>query len=318
MTRRLIRLSWLTIPLALIACEKSDTRMAASSAPFMAENSTTVATAAPMPSAPRLRAGGGAGAGIGGVSAAAPAAVAAETELPDAGAVAASPAAMIIRTGTASVEVTSIDTAVALVRQLAVRVGGYVANTSLQSGRDQQRTATIELKIPADRYPSAVAGLSPLGKVETVTETAEDVGEEFVDVEARVANAHRLEARIVDLLAHHTGKLEDVLEVEQQLARVREEIERYEGRMRFLRTRAAISTLTITVHERLLVVAREEGRSPITNAVRAAWRNFVAVIAAIIASLGVLIPLGAGIWLLWRLVTHLTPRRRPGDGPAIE
>ena len=79
--------------------------------------------------------------------------------------------------------------------------------------------------------------------------TAEDVGEEYTDVSARVANARRLEARLLDLLATRSGRLEEVLNLEREVARVREEIERYDGRLRYLRTRASISMLTLTLHE---------------------------------------------------------------------
>ena len=83
---------------------------------------------------------------------------------------------------------------------------------------------------PSARYDDALGSLGPLGKVETATTNSEDVGEEFVDVRARVANARRLEDRLVGLLATRTGKLPDVLAVERELSRVREDIERYEGR----------------------------------------------------------------------------------------
>ena len=75
------------------------------------------------------------------------------------------------------------------------------------------------------------------------------------------------------------------------LARVREEIERYEGRMRFLRTRAAMSTLSITVHEPFPMLGQHPGDNPIIGAFKAAWRNFVAFISGLIAVSGVLIPL---------------------------
>src|SRR5207237_684198 len=83
-----------------------------------------------------------------------------------------------------------------------------------------------------------------IGKLESVNVNAEDVGEEFTDVTARMGNARRLESRLIDLLATRTGKLKDVLDVEQELARVREEIDRYEGRLRYLRAHAVLSTST--------------------------------------------------------------------------
>ena len=168
--------------------------------------------------------------------------------------------AMVIRNGQASVEVDKLDPAIVKLRQLATQLGGYVANSSIVGGHDQVRSATLELKIPAERFDQAVNGLGSLGKVESVNATAEDVGEEFVDVTARVNNAHRLEDRLLALLATRTGKLQDVLSVERELARVREEIERYEGRLRFLRTRAAISTLSVTVHEPTPILGQSPGR----------------------------------------------------------
>jgi hypothetical protein len=197
---------------------------------------------------------------------------------------------MIIRTGQAFIEVQKVDPAILKVRELVTRSGGYITNSSLSGGRDQIRQASIEIKIPNTKYDEAVGSLSSIGKVETVNSNAQDVGEEFVDVTARVANARRLEERLIDLLARRTGKLDEVLRVERELARVREEIERYEGRLRYLNARVAMSTLTINVHEPAPII--EPGQSPIADAFRRAWQNFVAMVAALIASLGVLIPLG--------------------------
>jgi hypothetical protein len=220
---------------------------------------------------------------------------------PAQGGVAAEAAAMLIRTGTAAVEVDSLETAVARVRALAERVGGYVANSSLAAGREQLRSATLELRVPAARFDELVGGLAPFGRVERVEVQAQDVGEEFVDVTARVANARRLEARLVELLATRTGRLHDVLSVERELARVREEVERHEGRLRYLRTRSATSTLTVTVHERPPLLAATPNATPVADAFRAAGRNFVALLTAVIAASGVWAPVGVVVYaLLWR------------------
>ncbi len=216
---------------------------------------------------------------------------------------------MIIRNGTATVQVDKLDEAVAALRALAVRLGGYVTNTSVTTGQDQVPAAMIELKIPAMRFDSAMAGLSPLGKVESVNTTAEDVGEQFVDVTARLANARRLEERIQTILATRTGKLEDVIAAERELARIREEIERFEGRLRYLSARVALSTLTVSVHEPYPVVGGP-GVGPIAESFKNAWRNFVLFIAWFIASLGWLVPLGAITLVVWMGVRKYMQRRR--------
>ena len=214
--------------------------------------------------------------------------------------------AMIIRTGTATIKVDSLEPAVARLRALAVSIGGYVGNTSMQTGKDQLRSAMVEIKVPSERWGQLLVGLKPIGTLEAQDESAQDVGEEYVDVEARVANARRLEARLIDLLANRTGKLSDALSVERELARVREEIERYEGRLRYLKTRSAISTMTVTVHEPRPVLGSTPGDNPIAQAFRDAWRGFIGVIAFLIASLGVVIPLALIGWAVW-----LVLRRRP-------
>ena len=206
--------------------------------------------------------------------------------------------AMIIRAGQANIEVDSLEPAVALVRTLARQLGGYIANTAMQTGRGQVRSATLEVKVPANRFDVGLSGLAPIGKLESVNVSAEDVGEEFTDAIARMANARRLETRLIELIATRTGKLKDVLDVEQELARVREEIERYEGRLRYLQAHAALSTLTICVHEPPPVVGHP-GSSVVAEAAKQAWRNFVWLFALVVQSLGIVIPLGTVATLGW-------------------
>jgi hypothetical protein len=198
---------------------------------------------------------------------------------------------MVIRTGYASIEVDSLDPAVAGLRVAAERVGGYVGNANVVAGWEQHRTAVLEVKVPAARFDDLVAGLRPLGRVESVNVSAQDVGEEFVDMTARIANARRLEERLIDLLANRTGKLQDVLNVERELARVREEIERHEGRLRYLRARTSLSTLSVSLHEPLPITGNPSAGDVVAEALRRAWRNLLGVVAGGIASLGVLVPL---------------------------
>lgn len=199
-------------------------------------------------------------------------------------------ATMIIRTGQASVEVDSLAPAIATLRNLAGRLGGYLANTSYQGGREQHPSASIEIKVPSDRFDDLLSGLTPLGRLEYANVTSQDVGEEYADIDARVTNAKRLEQRLIELLANRPGKLQEILELERELARVREEIERYEGRMRYLRSHASLSSLTISVHEPVILQANSETARVLNLALERAWQNFVQLNANLIAMLGVLLP----------------------------
>ena len=187
--------------------------------------------------------------------------------------------AMLVRHGQASIEVKTVDDAVTRMRQTAAQFGGFVANTALRTGKDEQRSAMLQLRIPSAQFDGAVAALSQLGKVESVSVNAEDVAEEYVDLGARLANARRVEARMVELLATRTGKLSDVLTVEQELARVRQEAERYEARMRWLERRTTLSSLDVSIHEKLPLIDSPRGRGPILEAFAEAWQRMVAFIA---------------------------------------
>jgi uncharacterized protein DUF4349 len=200
--------------------------------------------------------------------------------------------AMLVRHGEASIQVRGVDAAITGVRQAAAQYGGFVANTSLRTGKDEQHAATLELRVPSDKFEGLLSSLSQLGKVESVTASAEDVAEEYVDLGARAANARRVEARLVELLATRAGKLSDVLRVEQELARVRMETERYDARIRWLEHRASLSSLDVTIHEPLPLIEPQRGPGPMAEALGEAWSRMVGVAAWCVAALGVLIPLG--------------------------
>ncbi len=221
--------------------------------------------------------------------------------------------AMLIRSGQASVEVRELEAAVTSLRRTAGELGGFVANTSMVGGREEHRLATLEIRVPSARFDAVITALGTLGKVESVSASVQDVGDEYVDLGARAANARHMEARLVEMLAQRTGKLSEALTVEQELRRVREEIERYDARLKWLERRTALSSISITMHEPVSVLD-QRGPSPIAEAFAEAWRRAVALVAWAIASLGVLVPLGvlfAGLVVLARRLL------RPGSPPGV-
>jgi hypothetical protein len=222
--------------------------------------------------------------------------------------------AMLVRHGQATVEVKHVEDAVAKVRQTAAQFGGFVANTSFKGGRDEQRAATLEIRVPTGQFDALVTALGGLGKVESVSATAEDVADEYVDLGARVTNARRVEARLVEMLASRTGKLSEVLTVEQELRRVREEIERYDARLKWLERRTALSSLDVSMHEPLPLIERQPGPGPLAEAFAEAWARAVGVLAWCIAMLGVVLPLVA-----IGLTAAVVLRRvlRPGTPPGV-
>lgn len=210
---------------------------------------------------------------------------------------------MIVRTGSANIRVDSLALGMSQVRALATRVGGYIGNTQVAAEGGAAPQATLELRVPSARFDEAVAGIEAIGFTEGVQVSAEDVGEQYVDLEARLANARRLEMRLIELLASRTGKLSDVLQVEEKLGQIRGEIESVEGRMRWLRSHASVSTISVTVHEPYPLVSPSGTSGELAAAFRRAWQNFIAFVAGLIGASGVVVPIAAMLaaaWFTWR------------------
>lgn len=198
---------------------------------------------------------------------------------------------MLIRRASATIEVDSLERAVESVRALADAHGGYVANSVVHARDGRHRTATVQLRVPSDRLDRALGGLTPLGRLETLEITSQDVGDEYVDVQARISNARTLEDRLLRLIERRTGKLEEILRAERELARVREAIERLEARRRFLEGHTTMSTLSVTLREPAPVLDRT-WTAMMGGAARQAWRHFWELCATVVEALGILVPLG--------------------------
>lgn len=129
------------------------------------------------------------------------------------------------------------------------QIGAYVGDAHRTGVRGQTREATWDIRVPADEFDALVKYVCTLGELQGSSRNAEDVSEEYYDAESRLKNKKVEEERLVDLLRRDTGKLTDIITVEHELTRVREEAEVIEGRIRFLSNQVALSTLTVTIRE---------------------------------------------------------------------
>lgn len=164
----------------------------------------------------------------------------------------AAPAAVprkIIYTATVGLVADDFPRAAAQIVREAKARNGYVAENSVTGEPNAPREGTWKIRVPLPELDAFLAALGKMGELQNTTLTSQDVSEEFYDVRARLQNKRIEEARLIDLLQHSSGKLSDVLLLEKEISRVREEIERMEGRLRFLANQTDLATVTVTLHE---------------------------------------------------------------------
>lgn len=156
---------------------------------------------------------------------------------------------MIIRTAQLSLITKEFDKARANVEAILKRHRGYVGEMKVGSAAGSGRTLTAMLRVPSDQLDATMAEMKALGRVDSESQNGQDVTSQYVDLEARLANARNTSQRLTDLLRNRTGKLSDVLEVEQELDRVRGEIEQMEAERKTMGNQVAFATLNATITE---------------------------------------------------------------------
>jgi len=178
------------------------------------------------------------------VGAAAPGAAAADDPTGSAPPLAALADRQIVKTGEVTVEVDNVSAALGRVRAIASQLGGYVGGSQAGTLED---SATLTLRIPADRFEEALSRLHELdGEVQAEATREEDVTSAIVDMSARIANLEASERQYRALL-ERAEAIDDVLAVQTRLDGVRGQIEQLKAQLEQLSGLAGMSTLTVTL-----------------------------------------------------------------------
>ena len=146
-----------------------------------------------------------------------------------------------------SIEVTNIDASVRQVESLAAQSGGWVESSEV-FGEAGYRSATVRIRVPADRLSTGLDSLRAMGRVTDEGVSSTDVTERLIDNQARLTAWYAQEKRLVTLL-ENAPTVEDIIQIEQRIAEVRSDIEHVEATQRDLTGR--VSTSLITVNLRL-------------------------------------------------------------------
>lgn len=157
----------------------------------------------------------------------------------------------IIKTGELGIEVPAYGDAVARVEKIAGQAGGFIANASTSEGAGGALVGHMVIRMSPEKFEEIFAALKAVGRVESENVKAADVTAEYVDTEARIHSLKITEERLRELIANKSfvDKIASLLEVERELNRVRTEIEKFEGQLRLMADRVALSTIVLTIRE---------------------------------------------------------------------
>lgn len=203
------------------------------------------------------------------------------------------PIPRLVRTGEVTVRVDDWST---LERDLAVWLepGGHVADQTLSHWEGEVSWARLQVRVPAERLDALVSWIEERAEVVSLSVRSEDVTARWVDLDARLDNARRAEARLQGILDQQTGSLADVLAVERELARIRGDVESWEAQRRALSDQVTLATLHLSVEVRrpyAPLVARSFGEQAAE-----AWQGSVRALALIARGLA-LLGIAAGPWV---------------------
>lgn len=220
----------------------------------------------------------------------------------------------LIKTGRLSLRVDEYDAAIVALRDTVARFDAYL------SGEQEQRSTyrvenTLIIRVASAEFDALVAAVSRIpGRVEARSIDVDDVTEEYVDTQARLRSRRAAEERYLAIL-QRASTIEDILTVQRQLDQVREEIERVEGRLRFLQDRVGFSTLTVSLYQ-ATEFALTEGPgffAQVVDAFEVGWRGVLAIVLYFVTVWPFLLLIVAGTWFYqrWRRNNPLPERPAP-------
>jgi Domain of unknown function (DUF4349) len=225
----------------------------------------------------------------------------------------------IIRHANLTIEVGSPAETQPKIATIAESHQGFVVTTESTQRTNEDRTkpettVTLVVRVPAAKFNQAVTDIRAAGlRVVQEKLTGQDVTEEFMDLEARVKNQKALEAQFIEIMKR-AGTVEDALNVQRELANVRTEIEKLEGRRRFLENQASLSTINVTLQTPTQIVNATgfwyNVKSAFADGVDAAAEVILFLIRAFVALLPIALLIILPLALIARFIVRRVRRKR--------
>ncbi len=156
----------------------------------------------------------------------------------------------LVRNAQVEIEIANFDEAVQKITAFANEERGYVATTSSEKQANGKLKGEIVVKVLPENLDRFLQKIHGLGELKNQTLGTEDVTKAYFDTDARLKNARVMEQRLIDMLKTKTGKVSDLLQVEKELGRVREGIEKMQGELKYWDSQVQFATVTIALAEK--------------------------------------------------------------------
>jgi hypothetical protein len=153
------------------------------------------------------------------------------------------PERLIVKNGQLSVVVKSVNEALAAVADYTTKQGGFVVSSNVYKN-GLVPYGTITVRVPAAKFDQGITTVKNLGELISESANGQDVTEEYVDLDAQLRNLRATEVQFMAIMSKAV-KISDVLDVQRELTNVRGNIERLQGRMKYLKQSADLSTITV-------------------------------------------------------------------------
>ncbi|NJP32750.1 DUF4349 domain-containing protein [Micromonospora thermarum] len=215
----------------------------------------------------------------------------------------------IIYTGSMRVQVQDVDRAARDAIALTTTAGGFVGGDQRRSA-DGDATAELTLRVPAAKFTTVVDEIAKLGTRQRQEISTEDVTEETVDLDARIATQRARVENGRRLLARATS-ITDLVSLENELARREADLASLEAKKRRLADLTALSTITVSLVGPEARPVEEEERVGFLVGLDAGWKVFLASLTVLLTVLGALLPWLVTLGVPVGLLVWLLRRRRP-------
>jgi hypothetical protein len=158
-------------------------------------------------------------------------------------------APMIARTVSLIILVRDVPASRAALDAILAQHHGYAAQLNINTPENDARSFNASLRIPAPELATALPDLRKLGRVQSESQSGEEVTQQHTDLVVRLTNARETEQRLRAILQQRTGKVSEVLEVEEQISNTRGEIERMEAEQKALEHRVDFASVELQLTE---------------------------------------------------------------------